>query len=50
MLREDCKFINDNKSDCKALKRLYCKTEKKDCKFYQQRSNTCIATRSEKRW
>lgn len=32
MIKEDCKFYEDNK--CKALKKLYCRNEK--CTFYQK--------------
>ena len=31
--REDCRFIADDYSDCKALKALFCLRE--DCKFFK---------------
>lgn len=34
--RKDCKFYDDEADDCKALKMLYCKRERKPCNFYRQ--------------
>lgn len=34
----DCRFIKDNKKDCKILKALYCKLEPdKICSWYKKR-------------
>lgn len=49
MLQTDCKFLNEYKSKCNALKELYCKIENKPCKFYKPIDKSNTALKSEKR-
>lgn len=49
MLQTNCKFLNEYKSRCNALKEVYCKKEHKPCKFYKPRDKSDTAIESEKR-
>lgn len=33
----ECKFYDEKRKDCKALKKCYCKTEDKVCSFFKSK-------------
>ena len=38
-VKKDCRFYEDEKGTCKALNKLYCEEEEKQCNFYKKKED-----------